>query len=133
MSVASLELCKELYELSEWDDTSYHYANGILEHGIDTAFKKYAIEEKYPGYCPAYDLSYLLRKLPKYVKVDERSSRLEFHPLAEDSTKWAVGYMKPGLLSSEWHIIAVADTPEDAACNLAIELFKQGILTKEAA
>jgi hypothetical protein len=102
MNTASLELCKELYELSGWN----------------------APVVSMDGPTPRYDLGYLLRKLPKHVE----DQWLHIAPITDN--KWAAHYMMMGVKSAgqdEW-----ADTPEDAACKLAIELFKQGILVKEA-
>lgn len=103
--VASLELCKELYELSgrTWHEEiiySWHKDDG-----------DYVIEDFWTGStCPAYDLGYLLRKMPPHY--------LFTFSQYDDGSKWS-------LMSKESFI---ADTPEDAACLLAIELFKQGVL-----
>ena len=71
---------------------------------------------------PAYDLGYLMRMLPAGCYVAQQSDEEANDP---QKPQWAaLGYRDKGLF---------ADTPEDAACKLAIELFKQGILTKEAA
>lgn len=135
MNVASLELCKELYELSGWGDTSEFYVNGMLQHGIDTAFEDHAIKTNYPGYSPAYDLGYLLRKLPGQVlESTDIPKKMTSHPLRleapevnwpSDGKKWAFFYENHKTLWSE------GDTPEDAICALAIELFKQGVLPKD--
>ena len=57
MNVASLELCKELYELSDWDGTHLNWANyrgneWRISHGNHAA----------AGSIPAYDLSFLICK-----------------------------------------------------------------------
>jgi hypothetical protein len=101
--VASLELCRELYELSGWK--TFAMERGLAEdRPID----------------PAYDLGYLLRKLQRNhvelvgLTTGEWTARAYWH-------------------STEQARAEYADTPEDAAAKLAIELFKQGILTKEGA
>jgi hypothetical protein len=86
MNTASLELCKELFELSGWD-------------------------------YPAYDLGSLLRKLPR-----------DFVLRPIPGAQWEIQYA-PGMSGKEK--ICQADTPEDAACSLAIYLFKEGILERE--
>jgi hypothetical protein len=77
-NVASLELCKELYGLSGWNDTPNHV-----------------------------DLGYLVRKLPAYTEI--RNYEI----------CWQARFNS---------MISEADTPEDAAAKLAIELFKSGVL-----
>jgi hypothetical protein len=61
---------------------------------------------------PVYDLGYLVRKLSPIT-------------LNRGMNGWDI-YVHEGQLHQ-----AMADTPEDAACLLAIHLFKQGILQKE--
>jgi hypothetical protein len=125
MNVASLELCKELYELSGWikaDDWGFrkYSAKGIaMNYG--SRLGKYEI--------PAYDLGYLLRKLPKTVPNDDNGGSyyfdLHFVPY-KDSGDWTACY--DNAVGVTYKYDAFADTPEDAACKLAIELFKQEIL-----
>lgn len=99
--IASFELCKELYELSGWESGQWVNVN---------------TGTKLDGRYPAYDLGYLLRKLP--------------------TTEIYHGRNKTGDYKAEWRFYGGdskvirfwAATPEDAACKLAIELFKQGIL-----
>jgi hypothetical protein len=55
MYYASKELCQELYELSNWEDVDWSYD----ENGHGFTFRHQA------NSIPAYDLGYLLRKLPK--------------------------------------------------------------------
>jgi len=119
MNVASLELCKELYELSGWDD-------------LDLSFQP----ER--GNCPRYDLGYLLRKLPNSTDIDAEEFEEAFDCSAPESFFLA---WEMDTLQHEWRVqfqiedsvlentMFEADTPEDALCLLIIELFKQGILT----
>lgn len=112
MNVASLELCKELYELSWWDDTDKWLH---LKGNGDTMLFDPIEGQLMDCDAPAYDLSYLLRKLP------DRHAWLRYD---EDTEQW--------FMSNKLHQEEVSDdTPENAAAKLAIELFKQGILTKE--
>lgn len=67
-----------------------------------------------------YSLGYLLWKLPKTV-VGGEQLRIEASEGA--NLNWCAEY---GTLTYEF-----ADTPEDALCKLAIELFKAGVLQKE--
>lgn len=126
MNVASLELCKELHELSGWGDTpislllnDFGDVADILRTGEENPYGK--------GYrfAPAYDLGYLLRKLPQYL---DNHKRLNIHPTYDGS--WWSGYSPVGDYDISDFAQIDQDT-ENAACKLAIELFKQGILKRE--
>lgn len=128
MNVASLELCKELYELSGWElpiqfcETCY--GQGVL-YDTNPANPD---GEPLPAQCreceggtyKGYDLGYLLRKLPRYID----KTRLTIQPTNEK--QWCASYdYETGLSTRD----CFADSPEDALALLAIELFNQGILT----
>lgn len=103
MNVASLELCKELYELSGWDNREqYHYIDGSP--------------------VPAYDFGYLLRKLPEgtTIRVNKRN------PVKLGKNQGPYSALMYGYRGA-----VRADTPEDCAAKLAIELLKQGVLSKQ--
>lgn len=122
MNVASLELCKELYELSgkTWKDT---IARWYVDGG------NFVTTDKLNGlWLPAYDSGYLLRKLPT-----DTNHRWYIQKWGDDKTKssYAATYQELTSSSLDEQLIFEADTPEDAAVKLAIELFKQGVLTKE--
>jgi hypothetical protein len=108
MHAASLELCRELYELSGW-------GGGQVYDGVYAAHPDVKREGDRRPFIPAYDLGYLLRKL------QESAPTLAW---MYDEQKWA-------MITDASFERQDAVTPEDAACKLAIELFKQGILTKE--
>lgn len=101
MTAASLELCKQLFELTGWD-AEEHWASEWVTR----------------GQVPAYDLGFLLRKLPKKV------GRTHFTMRHIGKSKYVAGEWEVGYRGIHGH----GDTPEDAACLLAIELFKQGVL-----
>ena len=153
MNTASLELCKELYELSWWDNdrtlTWQHVKRSVhndeweelgsedrvLDHH---QIKDYNWENKHDAVysefiCPAYDIGYLMRKLPDSIwsdKYEQKASLWTRKNLSDYSVWYWVGNSKDGSgTSSEYS--AVADTPENALCRLAIELFKTGILKRE--
>lgn len=119
MNVASLERCKELYELSGWGDTSFQYTADLQgEFDKDSAAECRNCEAEYgcggrPS-IPAYDLGYLLRKLPPNSWVGRSregwSSPYAAHIGPEDDNSMD------------------ADTPEDAAYKLAIDLIKKGAI-----
>lgn len=107
MNVASLPLCKELYELSGWDGVTQY-------HSVADA----------PDNIPAYDLGYLLRKLPNSLPFKfygGNSTNPYTFQLRKNKAYWLACYPSTELQEA-------ADTPEDAAAKLAIDLFKQGIL-----
>jgi hypothetical protein len=118
MAVASFDLCKELYELSGWiydqhgfwwhDDSQQPHLCNVNHWPEDPLGKEL---------FPPYDLGYLLRKLPEGIELTNRNG-------------WMAKYSE--FLPSRNQVIH-ADTPEDAACKLAVELFKQDILKKAAA
>jgi hypothetical protein len=130
-NVASLDLCKELYELSGWGDTDQIWVKRIRSSYRNGApFYQWTVSRENRSYRmrqadrhPAYSLGYLLRKLPGYVGD-------EFLDMCWYGDGWECAYQRSrrGLWNAEigsHH----AKTPEDAACKLAIELFKQGVLT----
>ncbi len=124
MNVASLELCKELYELSGWDDTHafyYEHYDGIALKFNDQGAYNGQVESfsRDAWNTPAYDLGYLLRKMPA-KKYEHLTSNLKMIKHGKNSYEFT--YFK---------LSASADTPENAAAKLAIELFKQGLLTKD--
>lgn len=116
MSLTGLELSTELYKLSGWDDCRWcfrdvsdtgtpHWLTDLHTHEHDQCF-------------PQYDLGYLIRKIPAehfdLVKV-------------VDSPEYIYYIRKNGAIIDQ----IGADTPENATAKLAIELFKNGTLTKE--
>ena len=110
MNVASLELCKELHELSGWKDTDYtYYANAGQHSG--TMMHRSLVFDK-PENLPAYDLGYLLRKMINH----------DPDIYAVDGERWVC-------LVGEGDLSKSAATPEDAAAKLAIELCKAKVLS----
>lgn len=98
MHTANLELCQELYGLSGFVLTEMQWYHG-----------KPVYNAPYGWDCPAYDLGSLLRLFTGKGGIEIR-------------------YGDKGCIASS-HLLSIeADTPEDAACLLAIELFKQGII-----
>jgi hypothetical protein len=123
VNTASLELCKELYELSgwgnhdKWEDQANFY---WVQDGGDLSVGYKHQLDGYPIRFPAYDLGYLLRKLKEQDEdITITNGYLQYE-------NWvAMQYM--------WYdhdniYIQNATTPEDAACKLAIELWKAGVL-----
>ncbi|WP_427007158.1 hypothetical protein [Pseudarthrobacter sp. H2] len=127
MNVASLELCKELYELSGWGmevpPAAYRFWYWIEAHGEYNLDDGDLMSEDHPPF-PAYDLGYLLRKLPKLV--DGAGLLMQFD--GSDDDGWCIYYEEQPVKYKAFYF----DAAEDAAASLAVQLFKQGILTREA-
>lgn len=142
MNFANLKLCKELYELSgwcaseslmwnrvtrkthrggEWEDLGGAEENLPLSH---EQLPNYNHENKHDAVysqfiCPAYDLDYLRVKILEFMGPEPNQ-----YPKAEQ------------LMWESWvhtrNELAMALVKGcDATCKLAIELFKQNILTRE--
>ena len=112
VEIASIELCEELYTLSEWRDD----INGFYDASeFEGYFKEQLLSDNQN--CPAYTAGYLLRKLSGKAEVGVQWLKTDFY-LAKTGYEWRFKR-------------ATAETPEDALCKLAIELFKNGTLTKE--
>ena len=111
MNVANIELCQELYDLSGWltGIDGYCYVSPTGEkRSFEVRLLKDTENDRARIY-PAYDLGYLLRRLPPGNVL----TSLENEWIASSSPK-----------------VATAAIPEDATAKLAIELFKQGILPR---
>lgn len=127
MSTASLKLCKILEKLSAWYGTDYFWEKktGRLTQDIMT-LRASGLPEV--GYVPAYDLGYLLRKLPQSIYNNDYF--LQFEQDFDDN--WSVHYMYIFNPRENSRVVVkhrmTADTPEDAACKLLIELIKQKVL-----
>lgn len=144
MNVASLELCKELYELSGWanpdasvplEKASTYWTSWVWckesqasDWDIYIAGEEHSIHG-FSHLLPAYDLGYVIRKLPPLI------GKARFPVICYPINMWVAGYTSD---IDSWHTLKqfdhteAANTPEDAACKLAIELLKQGILKKDA-
>jgi hypothetical protein len=124
MNVASLYLCKELYGLSGWNSEAYDDGEHIItQEDVDTG-------DYDDGQCVVvYDAGYLLRKLPAYIDTcdsDGYDSLLQLRPNF-DGDEWTAGYTS----QDRFLYIATGSGPEGALAQLAIELLKAGILSRE--
>jgi len=134
MNVASRELCEELYRLSRWgrlDDSELNWYFKFGKHlGDDERWSITGNEEM--GEYPAYDLGYLLRKLPAEVEEFSETYHLTYELLLAkyEANEFHADYWWNDDLRFN---MVPSGTPEDALVTLAIELFKQGVLTREAA
>lgn len=141
MNVASLELCKELYAISGWTFSTTAYADYWMsdpDNPAHISIKRYFGSRNFvEGFVsvPAYDLGYLLRKLPYFIDTKDARGTFELSLKKTHKLYWA-GYNKPELgrwlydkNHGVWERPCEADTPEDAAAALLIELIKQKVIT----
>ena len=129
MKTTSLEVSKRLKELSDWDCSSpggswrwckisTNPSHWELLRLDDARAYNPEFEKAWFNGIDAYDLGYLLRKLPaKYFNLIK----------VVDSPEYLCYIYKNGAIVEEFG----ADNPEDAAGLLAIELFERGVLAKE--
>lgn len=96
MNVAKIELCRELYELSGWFDTSQKYN----ELGEVVGWKPFTSKK----HTPAYDLGFLQRKLRDYAE-DYNGEKLEYiltsNEPENDMARVAIKLHKQGILRRE--------------------------------
>jgi hypothetical protein len=111
MDFADIALCQQLFELSGWEDTSFKYDE-------DGKTVMSAAEMADGEGTPAYDLGYLVRKLPYSVSVT--ALRAGF-----TTTAAPMRHRPP-----HFHYLARGDTPEDTTADVLIEMFKQGVLKR---
>ena len=104
MNVASLELCKELFELSGWGETEHMHWRPTPMGDLDP--------NKGIAICPAYSLGYLLRKLPDNASVIKRRD--------DYGAKLPSESYRRGFLHD-------ADTPEEASIPLCHVLKLKGV------
>lgn len=116
MNVASLELCKELYELSKWGFDAYDKQDSNLSW-----YREYSDKGIGNLIAPKYEAGYLLRKLPINTQLYRGNQNSWWCICTAQTKKNTV----PKRFGGEY------DTPENALCKLAIELFKQEILVKD--
>lgn len=130
MNVASLELSKELYELSGWglDTGRFYNPDGSV---MNLSLKELVGELPNWAICPTFDLGYLLRKLPAEVASQEYDGEEARLWLRKDQDLYFGFYAVMTKKNCRSDFGVSADSPEDAAAKLAIELFKQGVLTRE--
>jgi len=130
MNVAELSLCKELYALSGWEPNNW-FAGGDAQDTV--AVSSVVIQQQFKSGLlePAYDLGYLLRKLPSFI-YSEAYEQKAWLWLRKNIKDWNAWYWVHDPKYGEGEVVSEhgksAETPEDAACKLAIELFKQGVL-----
>lgn len=121
MNVASLELSKQLYEVSGWGD--WKEPGG----GLPDWHRTVSDLGGPVNICPKYDLGYLLRKLP--FGPDGNGMSFGF---AKDKV-WYMNFILTGIRGPHMQssFSAEGDTPEDAVTKLFLELFNQRLIRRE--
>lgn len=124
MNVARKDLCAELFKVSGWKDTNmYSYTDIRLRHVTHYEYSKHG-GWWYSGTdaLPAYDLGFLLRKLPQWIDKtkDPKSKLCKLHV-----DKESANYVDD---DGFYWLRYRADTPENALAKLAIELIRQKVL-----
>lgn len=126
---ASLELSKQLFEVSGWFDVDNYSIIPITGDGKRKKRVNIRADELCESHnhkpIPLYDLGFLIRKLPPVVTLKSRAGK-----------RWSAQCFR-GKITDDGNRIEkvdmdfIADTPEDALCRLALALFEAGILTRE--
>lgn len=116
--VADYELCKQLYEATGWKGTRQVWwlneATGEYRLRLSTGVS--ALDDL----VPAYDIGYLLLSLPSSVRSPSwRSCMLSFQKSSRGYRYW---------YNNQRELNYQANTPQNAACLLAIALAKSGAL-----
>lgn len=115
IDVTSLEVSKELFKISGWDDTRRQWwvSDNNPSGSVSYTDGQIPVSKLDP---PAYDLYYLFDKLPTEVhltKFADSADNVRYQIIHDDTTK---------------HFNIVADTSVEAAAHLCIELIRQGVL-----
>lgn len=128
MNVASLKLCKELYEASGWNQACFHWVqidDGRWTVLNESDYARLTDISEFNGEVHAsefaYDLGFIYRELPDEVTLTN-------HAVNEGA--WVATYYDHGLKTKG---CVEGPTPEDALCGLAIELFKSGVMVRDTA
>ncbi len=155
---ASLSLSKELFELTGWEDTDLYWIGQMawgtkkIEYDLfrgqpdDIGDSWFDYNEKnlcYVGgveaetilddvddFCPAYDLGFLIRKLPAYIRKHQYKYVFSLdvsavdNPTTIDDMGWSCSYTRGAYL----YLSEKATTPEDCCCLLLIKLIKEKVI-----
>ena len=136
-NVASLVLCKELHDLSGWEAPDTWAFGDELNEPIVVSSDHGELGHDIYRVAYAYDLGYLLRKLPAQIEFNDEIVKLTLD--RQSGKMWRASYayplerMKAKRRYADWKFLAYQyETPENALCRLAITLLKQGILGKQS-
>lgn len=137
MNLTQLDISRALYELSGWDDTEYCHktvlTGDLLEFRAISLTEDAGVGANARFVCPAYDLGYLLRKLPFFHEYWNGGNEAGYLTVKHWAVQYEAGYWEENGDRDHYNKFTsgYADTPEDAAAKLAVELFKKGVLTRD--
>ena len=117
MTVATIDLCQTLFMNSGWIGTNLNHFR-FHDGKVSVEARPISAYISARG-IPAYDLGFLLRRLPPSTAIRKRST------MSAGKEYSASAAVRSG-------IAALDRTPEDAAAKLAIELFKRAVLRKQS-
>lgn len=122
MNVASLELCRELEKSSGWGGTEHIWSLSSsaawrpIRSTLRPSSPKMLYRVKAGLVYSAYDLGYLMRKLPEGYAVQKRfTDFVAWWADRDTDMPWGFG-----------------STPEDAVAQACLELLNKGVLNPEA-
>lgn len=132
------ELCKQLYEVTEWRGTEAAYTwslpNGdpyISHPDLERSWGLFTTQDV-KGYCPLYTSDYLLEKLPRTLTIKKSIYLLCVLNGNANNDNWIADYVTWGRLcwlhENERAQDTEADTPLKALLKLTLALHKEGLL-----
>lgn len=131
MNVASLELCKELYELSGWETADFAYPTGHQPERDYPYFRPLKGLGPLCGDTPAYTLDYLLRKV-RTVETEGGIYGRDLYNVVVTGMKNTYFATLDSIATGSRRGFEFVDVePENAVARLFIEMFKQGILERD--
>ncbi len=117
--VADRKACQRVFDLWLWEDTVFYWGLTREEHTVDEGTFEYwelflGKPSSLPTSIPAYDLAYVLDRLP--LKRGNREKTI-----AKEGSYWYIGYPdRSGDYSVD--IMSSKTSLLEAACELAIQL-----------
>lgn len=116
-----LDLCKQVYEATGWDDDSLrHWLGGNIHQKRLFESDIYLNNTTEDTYVPLYNSDYLLEKLPAQLEQGELFVG-----------KWGKSYWRAGYFNYKpgWSDLRdFSDTPLKALLKLTLALHKEGLL-----
>lgn len=129
--VADMYLCKQLNDLTQWNETYYLWvpARNVPQGSLWRNDKGFDGD---PSVVPAYDVAYLIRKLPRHITIKKQVYHLCIINGNVNDDNWVADYVTIGrecwLHEGANAQLTEADTVENALVKLAIQLKKRKII-----
>ena len=106
MNVVSVDLCREIYQLTGWVDQESWHSKFDIKDAESTVVEQRPVDNDLVW--PAYDLKYLMSKLPKATRIVVGGGNNISYKNTNKTSDYSI---------------------EDAAAKLCIDLLKQGIIS----